>query len=147
MRGGTKLAEKMSLGGGPPGVRNSPPQRKASGGAPGLRRELPPALLIAVIAVLVIALGAGTYYFINGGWATQAQKEAQFRHEVFPITAAKRGMTEPLEAENRRRQQAGQPLLHVPETRHESAAKQRAKLLELQQKLMGNRSGQPTPNP
>ena len=41
----------------------------------------------------------------------------------------------PLEAENRRRRERGEPLLQVPPDRHESAAERRLKIEALQQQL------------
>jgi uncharacterized protein HemX len=129
------MPKQVIIGGGTgtsPAGQGSP---KKVAKAAGVRREVPQAVLIAVIVVVVLALGAGAYYVINGGWATPGQMEAKFQHETFPLVAAKRGDTEPLEKENARRKAAGLPPLQLKEDRHESMQQAKQKLLELQQKL------------
>ena len=78
-------------------------------------REVPPAVIISAIVVLVLALGAGGWYAFNGGWQTDAQKDEKFKHEMMPIMAAKHGDMEPLEEENKLRQRNGQALLAMPD--------------------------------
>ncbi|HZO87273.1 MAG TPA: hypothetical protein VFB38_02970 [Chthonomonadaceae bacterium] len=129
------MAKLVTPGGKPPtSTGGNRPQRQAEA-ASGLRREAPIGWIIAAAIGLVIALGAGGFYVYNGGWETQAQKQARFQHEIFPVRAARQGMMGPLEAENRRRRERGEPLLQVPPDRHESAAERRLKIEALQQQL------------
>ncbi len=99
------------------------------------RREIPPAVIVAAIVLLVLAVGAGGYYAFNSGWQTDAQKDSMAKHEVIPIMAAKHGDTEPLQAENRLRQQQGQPLLVMPKDKKQSSPNDPSKLAELQRRM------------
>jgi len=101
-------------------------------------REVPPALIIVAIVVLVIAVGAGGFYAYNGGWKTAAQQDDAYKHELLPIMAAKHGDTTALEAENRLRREHGQAPLVMPKDKKESAVDNRQKLLDLQKKLQGS---------
>jgi hypothetical protein len=100
-------------------------------------REVPPALIVAVIVLLVLGVGTGGYYAFNGGWKTDAQKDDMARHEVVPILAAKHGDMEPLEAENKLRQQQGQPLLAVPKDKKQTSPNDPSKLADLQRRMGG----------
>lgn len=99
------------------------------------QREAPPVLIIAAIVVLIAALGAGAFYVYNGGWKTAAQQEAQYKHEMLPIMAAKHGDTEALQAENRLRQQQGQAPLEMPKERKQLPGNYHEKLADLQRRL------------
>ncbi len=106
-----------------------------------MRREAPPALIIAGIVVLVLLVGVGGYYAYNGGWRTAAQQDDAYKHELLPILAAKHGDMSALEAENKLRQSRGQPKLEMPKEKHAPTVSEHQKLLDLQQKL-GARQGQ-----
>jgi len=61
--------------------------------------------------VLVIALGIGVFYIVNGGWKTAGQKQDDYYHRFLPLQAAAHGDMEPLNKENELRKKNGQPLL------------------------------------
>lgn len=73
-----------------------------------------PVLLIAVGVILVLVLGAGAYYVINGGWKTSGQQEYEYKHTTLPIMAAKHGDMEAFNEENKYRKEHGQPPLVMP---------------------------------
>ena len=101
-------------------------------------KEVPQALVIAGIVVLVLILAAGGFYAYNGGWKTAGQKDEAFKHEMLPIIAAKHGDKELLDQENKARQQRGQSPLEMPRDKKESPKDFSKKLSELQQKLRGS---------
>jgi hypothetical protein len=109
------------------------------------RPEIPQAAIVAVIVVLVLALGAGGWFAFNGGWQTDAQKDAQAKHEFIPILAAKHGDMEPLEAENRLRKQQGQAPLPVPKERRATSGNNPEKVADLQRRLGAHQGSQPSP--
>ena len=79
--------------------------------------------------------GPGGYYAYNGGWKTASQQEEAYKHEMLPIIAAKHGDKEPLEAENRLRQEHGQPPLEMPKDKQQILSDNRSKLADLQKQL------------
>jgi hypothetical protein len=109
------------------------------------RREVPPALIVAVIALLVLGLGAGGYYAFNSGWKTDAQKDDMAKHEVVPILAAKHGDMEPLAAENKLRQRQGQAPLAMPDDKKQTSPNDPAKLADLQRRMGAKQDSQPNP--
>ncbi|MCL5283348.1 MAG: hypothetical protein M1330_01340 [Armatimonadetes bacterium] len=122
-------------------VQNRP---KAGAGTPLLRREMPRSLIIAVAAIVVCILAAGTYYELNGGWKTAAMHRSEYKHDIFPLEAAKKGFMEPLQKENARRKRLGLPLLQLPKSRSVTAAQTKQQLQQLRQKLeakMGANAG------
>ena len=120
-----------------PVASNSKTGKKSStGNAGGMRANVSPATLGVAIVLVVLALGAGAFYLINGGWQTDGQKKWQFDHETAPILAAKRGRTDLLEKENSRRKAAGEPLLQAEE-RHETANNVKQQLEGLQSRMKG----------
>jgi hypothetical protein len=98
-------------------------------------REVPPFVIIAAIAVLVLALGAGGWYVFNGGWKTAGQQDEAYKHELLPIIAAKHGDSAPLEAENALRRQQGQAPLVIPKDKKEHSQNSAEKLSELQRRF------------
>jgi hypothetical protein len=78
------------------------------------QREAPPVVMIIGVIVLVLALGAGGYFVVNGGWKTSGQQAYEYQHETLPIYAAKHGNKEAFDAENALRKEHGQALLVMP---------------------------------
>jgi len=107
-----------------------------------LRDEAPPAIIISAIAVVVLLLGVAGFYFYNGGWQTQHQREEYAKHNLVPIMAAKHGDKTMLEAENKMRREHGQQELQMPQERAESAQSSRDKLMALQKQLEGHQGTQ-----
>jgi len=106
---------------------------------PGLNREAPPALIVIAIISVVLAVGAGGFYFYNGNsWQTQGQREDYARHNLRPIMAAKHGDKTLLDAENTLRKEHGQPPLEMPKDKAQSAESSRDKLMALQKQLEGH---------
>ena len=114
--------------------------RASKTGAP--KREVPQAVIIACIVVLVLILGAGGFYAYNGGWKTAGQQKEAYEHEMMPIMAAKHGDNQPLEEENKLRQQRGQAPLQMPKGKKEGSKDFSQKLADLQQKLRAGSGGQ-----
>jgi hypothetical protein len=110
---------------------------KGGNGGKSIRpsREVPPAVIIVAIVLIVAVLGAAGFYAFNGGWKTPGQQQAAFNHEFLPIMAAKHGDTEALDAENKLRQSRGQAPLEVPRKKEQMAGNRMEKLAELQRKL------------
>jgi hypothetical protein len=100
-------------------------------------REIPPALIVVAIVLIVLAVGTGGYYAYNGGWQSDSQKDAQAKHEFIPIMAAKHGDMEPLQAENRLRQALGQAPLVVPKDKKMTSPNDPAALADLQRRMGG----------
>jgi len=80
----------------------------------GMRRDVPKGVVIAVIVVIVLAIGAGVFYVINGGFKTQAAKDYEWVHYGYPMKMARKGDLSALEEENKRRKTTGEPLLVAP---------------------------------
>ncbi len=141
------MAEKVTIG----GASSEPPKRSESAKmAPhkgiGMQRTAPRWLIVVVAVLTAGGLGAYAFYLINGGWATQSQMKEKFQHEEFPISAAKRGMMGPLEAENSRRKAQGEPLLQVPQDRHQTAAQARQQIEKLQREIQAKQGTPGAPN-
>jgi uncharacterized protein HemX len=111
----------------------------------GLQREAPPVLLIIGLVVLVLVLGVGAFYAYNGGWKTASQQDESYKHEMLPIMAAKHGDMEPLQAENKLRQQQGQSPLELPKERRQMTADDHQKLLNLQKQLQARQGDHAAP--
>jgi hypothetical protein len=99
------------------------------------KREIPPAVIITAIVILVPVMGAGGWYAYNGGWQTDAQKDYTARHEMAPLMAAKHGDMEPLQAENALRARQGQPPLILPKEKKSISPNNPAKLADLQRQM------------
>src|SRR5271168_5331815 len=104
----------------------------------GLRGDASPILIVVAIVFLVLGLGVGGFYFYNGGWQTQGQREEYARHNLLPIMAAKHGDKSMLDAENKLRKEQGQPALEMPKDKSESAESSRDKLMALQKQMGGH---------
>jgi hypothetical protein len=98
-------------------------------------REIPPALIVTAIVMLVLVLGTGGWYAFNGGWLSDGQKDEKFKHEMMPIMAAKHGDTELLDAENKLRKKNGQAPLAMPDDKKSKSPNDPAALAELQRKM------------
>lgn len=100
-----------------------------------MKREVPPVLIVIGIVILVLAVGAGGWYAINGGWKTSGQQDETYKHEILPIMAAKHGDTQALDEENKLRAAHGQPKLEMPKGKQGGSVDQHQKLLDLQRRL------------
>ena len=109
------------------------------------RREVPLALIVAAIVLLILGVGAGGYYAFNGGWKTDAQKDDMAKHELLPIMAAKHGDMEPLQAENQLRQRQGQAPLAIPKDKKQTSPNNPAKLADLQRRMGASQDNRPNP--
>jgi len=83
--------------------------KKNRGG--GLRREAPPALIVAAIVLVLCGVGAGIFYLVNNGWQTQSQKDDNFYHHYLPLQALSHGDRKPFDDENALRKKEGRPPL------------------------------------
>jgi hypothetical protein len=109
------------------------------------RREAPRGVIIAAVVALVLVVGAGGYYAINGGWQTAAQQDEAYKHELLPIVAAKHGNPEALEAENRLRSREGRPALQIPKDKKQTSPNDPAKLADLQRRMGARQADQSQP--
>ncbi len=143
------MAQKVNIGSQPavppkPDRPSGQTGRKADRQArPLFQREIPRSLIIVIAVIVVGVLGAGVYYEVNGGWATQSQLRELDKHELGPLMAARHGNMIPLEHENARRKRLGLPLLQVPPSRQETAVQTRQKLQQLRQALEAKQGKQP----
>ena len=80
----------------------------------GLRRELPPAVLVVVLVLGFLGIGAGIFHMVNGGWDTPAQKEYKLKHVFYPLMALRHGDRTRFDAENALRKKEGRDLLVEP---------------------------------
>jgi len=80
----------------------------------GLRREAPPALIAVALLLVLAGVGAGIFYFVNGGWKTEGQKMDSFYHEFLPLEQYSRGNKDLLIKENELRKKEGRELLVPP---------------------------------
>jgi len=79
-----------------------------------MQRDVSRGVIYAVVAVIVLAVGAGLFYVINGGFKTQSQKVYEWEHYGYPMKLARKGDLSALNSENERRKKAGEPLLVAP---------------------------------
>ena len=66
----------------------------------GLQREAPPALIAAILLLVLLALGAGIFYILNNGWKTPAQQLDYFEHTIKPIRELDHGNRAAFDREN-----------------------------------------------
>ncbi len=106
-------------------------------------KDAPPILTIIAVVILVLILGAGGFYAFNGGWKTAGQQDDDYKHNLLPLMAAKKGDKGPLEEENKLRKAKGQPLLELPADKEKTAGDAAQSLGELQKKLGAGQSSAP----
>ena len=63
---------------------------------------------------MLIALGVGIFYFLNGGWKTPTQQQKYFTHTYIPAMRIMQGDKRAWAKENARRQKEGLPPLPRP---------------------------------
>ena len=123
--GDIEMPRRFIIGGSP----------KASAAPAREQRKVPAVLLNAVKAVILggffIAVVVGIYTLFS----LPGRADQTFKHEVFPVTSARRGYLEPLQAENRARKRDGQPLLPAVRGRRHISNEDRENLAALQEKL------------
>ena len=104
------------------------------------QRKVPAVLLSAIKAVILGAFFIAVVVGIYTLFSLPGRADHTFKHEVYPVTSARRGYIEPLQAENQARRRDGQPLLPAVRGRRHITTEDRANLADLQEKLRGSGS-------
>src|ERR1051326_603143 len=128
MNGDIEMSRRFIIG-------ESPKRRTA----PALPvRRIPEVLQNAIKTIIMgaffIAIVVGFYTLFS----LPGRADHTFKHEVYPVTSARRGYVEPLEAENQARRRDGPPPLPGWRGRRHISNEDRAKLADLQEKLRGS---------
>lgn len=100
-----------------------------------LKAEASPVIMIVAIVIVVLALGAGGFYAFNGGWKTAGQQDDDYKHNMLPIMAARKGDMEPFNQENELRKKNGQPLLVLPADKDTTQGNAKAGIQAMKQKM------------
>ena len=121
------MAQRITIGGGQTG-NNGSSKRTNVFTESGAIRRMYVSITFCGLAILIA-------FAVRYLWSLPGQADRRYEHEIFPVTSARHGFTEPLETENRSRKQQGQPPLAMPRDRHRISTEDKAELEALQNKL------------